>query len=168
MNDFLIIVYALTFVFISSFFIFRYEYKVFNKLIMTVGLLFVVNASYFHMHTIRGYPTQNDLPDDSVVNAVHIVKPSSNSNGGIYLLITLKDVEYTWIDKMFGLDISTSIPKYYFLEYTEERGKKYRGIQNEMSKGKVAIKTGQSLLNDSQRTIQYQFKLIDPREILKK
>lgn len=152
--------------------------KIFIKAALILIVIWYAVAIQYALPRFAGWPTQQDIPDDSIVMSVVINEPRNEDKGGIYLWLTnLKKEESKTIDldprTVFGY-ISNREPRAYGVPYSRELHKRIRKAQQraERESGIMKLKG-----KDSKRKAKGEkgtqggfigIEIINPTTILKK
>lgn len=131
------------------------------KLGIVIFALIAATGYYFHIDTLRGYPT-NVVLDEASIAAIEVNRPSETDSGGIYLWVYEKHKERGFLDMMYGVNSDKFAPRSYMLPYSKENERKYSALKSALMEGNIVRteRTG----NANAVTVR----IIDPRKIIQK
>ena len=173
MNAFIIIAYLVVLVTLTSFTIVKAQVPNWIRLSLIFAGFWAASAYYFHIDTLRGYPTSEDVKEARMV-AIEVIKPSEKDVGGIYIWAFEKEKERTWLDQVYGINSSFETPRSFRLPYTKENERKYSNLKKKMKEGNIVVKQkskkGKSKSGSGSQNLDgedYNIEIIDPSENLK-
>jgi len=174
---------AIAFIIISSvllFLLIRSKTHVIVKICIIPIVIWYGMALFYIPDNLRGWPTDQQISNDSRVISILINEPSTNSNGGIYLWLIDKEFKKVILDprNVFCYN-EKNTPRVYKLQYTKELHKKLT-IALKKAKETGGFITVKSLFGKGKRgkkgkkgkkgfdSGNLEFDVVNPRLILKK
>ena len=163
MNSFLIIIYLIILVAITSFCLIKAKLNIWMRVFLVLVAFWCASAYYFHIDSLRGYASSADFGEASVV-AIEIKKPTDDDAGGIYIWAYEQEKERTWIDSLYGINSGYVTPRSFRLDYTKENFRKFENLRQKLKQGsqvkkkKVTKKTEEAKSD----TEAYTFVIIKP------
>jgi hypothetical protein len=139
MNAFIIIAYLVVLVTLTSFTIVKAQVPNWIRLSLIVAGFWAASAYYFHIDTLRGYPTSEDVKEARMV-AIEVIKPAATDVGGIYIWAYEKEKERSWLDQVYGINSNFETPRAYRLPYSKENERKYSSLKKKMKDGYSIVK----------------------------
>jgi len=174
---------AIAFIMITAvllFFLISSQIHVLIKVVIIPIVLWYGLALFFTPDNLRGWPTDQPIPNDSRVISLLINEPSVNSKGAIYLWVIDQEFKKVILDPRNAFRYHTSnTPRVYKLPYSKELHKRliealqkakrtggFITVKNLFGKDKGSKKdgSGEGIPNSG----NLRFDVINPRIILKK
>lgn len=174
---------AIAFIIITTiliFFLISSKIHVIIKIVVIPIVIWYGMVLFFTPDNLRGWPTDQPIPDDSRVISVLINEPDTISKGAIYLWVIDKDTKKTILDpeNMFCYN-EKNTPRVYKIQYNKELHKRLIMALKKAGKtgGFITVKNlfgkwGKSNKNKEGKGIpdsgSLEFEVTNPRTILKK
>lgn len=106
-----------------------------------VTYLFVVSSAiYFSFDSFKGWPSDEKI-HKAYLLAVHIVQPSPQNKGGIYVWTLEERKEPRIFEKLFGLN-NVDVPRSYYLPFSTKGEQAFAEAENQLKKGMFVILDG--------------------------
>jgi len=141
-----------------------------SKLLLLFAIPFTIwysIALYFSIGSLLGYPTEADIPEDTIILAYRVILPEKEKDGAIYLWSLTRDKigDKTFLPRSFSIPYDEKLHKQ-LSEYEQgnKKGKKFL-IWKQFKKGsKIMSLFG----NRRDRRSFGEFKIKNPEEIMVK
>lgn len=177
---------AIAFIIITAvllFFLISSKIHVLIKVVIIPVVLWYGLALFFTPDNLRGWPTDQPIPDDSRIISLIINEPTVNSSGAIYLWVIDKKFKETILDPRNVFCYHTNnTPRVYRLPYSKELHKRlievlqkasqtggFIIVKNLFGKGEEGKKGEKGKMGKSTpESGNLKFDVINPRIILKK
>lgn len=120
------------------------------KLIVITYLFLVSSAIYFSFDSYKGWPTDEKVNKAFLIK-VHIVEPTPESKGGIYIWTIPETQEQNIIATIFGYSVS-NMPRAYIIPYSNKAQKEFTEAQKKLEEGMVIILNDDSPQKQGEQT----------------
>lgn len=145
------------------------------KLVTITLLFFISNIVYFGLDSYKGWPTNESMPKKGSVVWVSVNEPNENYSGAIYLWITYEKSLLAWPMRLFDYSYDDKLaPRAFRLPYSKSLAEKVKKVGKYLENG-IPVDVEMDEDSDSEGTIEKfeknntpTFKLVDPRDILRK
>lgn len=123
----------------------------FLKLLVITYLFAVSSAIYFSFDSYKGWPADEKIKKAYLL-AVHIVQPSSSSEGKIYIWTLPENKEQNILYSIFNFISTDDMPRAYIIPFSQKNEEEFTEAQEELEKGMVVILEGETT-NKSNNTV---------------